>query len=116
MKLLLLGMNHRTAPVEVRERFAVPDLAPVLQKLANAQEIQEVVLVSTCNRVEVVATTHEPEAASLRLHDFFARGGIASSPVSVEPEQLYEYWILGRATEDTGPRWSVIRDVLGWVE
>ena len=92
MKLLLLGMNHRTAPVEVRERFVVPELAPVLQKLADAEEIREVVLVSTCNRVEMVATTHHPEAARHRLGDFFARGGLASSVVEVEPEQLYEYW------------------------
>ncbi len=92
MKLLLLGMNHRTAPVEIRERFAVPDLVPVLHKLADAEEIQEVVLVSTCNRVEVIATTHQPEAARLRLGDFFARGGLAASPVEVEAEQLYEFW------------------------
>jgi glutamyl-tRNA reductase len=96
VKLLLLGMNHRTAPVEVRERFAVTDLAPVLHKLADAEEIQEVVLVSTCNRVEVIVTTHQPEAARLRVGDFFSRGGLApaaaSNAAEVEPEQLYEYW------------------------
>ena len=31
-------------------------------------------------------------------------------------DALFEYWILGRATERRGPRWSVIRDVLGWVD
>lgn len=92
MKLLLLGMSHRTAPIEVRERFALPEVAPVLQKLAGTDEIEEVVLVSTCNRVEVVVTTRQPEAARLRVGDLFARGGLAASPVAVEPEQLYEYW------------------------
>jgi len=29
---------------------------------------------------------------------------------------LYDYWILGRGAQKTQPRWSVIRDVLGWVE
>ena len=47
MRLLLIGMNHRTAPVEVRERFAVSEVAPVLQKLVDADKIQEAVLVST---------------------------------------------------------------------
>ena len=85
MKLLLLGMNHTTAPVDVREQFAVSEVAPVLQKLADAEEIEEVLLVSTCNRVEVVATTRQPEAARLRLGDFFkGRGGAL-------PEHLYEY-------------------------
>lgn len=86
MKLLLLGMNHTTAPVEVRERFAVSEVTPVLQKLSDADEIEEVVIVSTCNRVEVVVTTRQPEAARLRLGDFFATGGGA------HPEHLYEYW------------------------
>ena len=30
--------------------------------------------------------------------------------------ELYDYWILGRGVEDRGPRWSVIRDVLHWVD
>lgn len=91
MKLLMLGMNHKTAPIEVRERFAVSDLGPVLQKLATVDEIEEVVLVSTCNRVEVVATTRQPEAARMRLHDFFTRTG-SPGPVALRPEHLYEYW------------------------
>ena len=86
MKLLLLGMNHTTAPVDVRERFAVNEVGPLLQKLAATDEIQEVVIISTCNRVEVVATTREPTAARLRLGDFFTtRGG-------ARPEYLYQYW------------------------
>ena len=85
MKLLLVGMNHTTAPVEVRERFAVNDVAPVLQKLADAEEIEEVAIISTCNRVEVLATTRHSEAARLRLADFFMdRGG-------ARPEHLYQY-------------------------
>jgi hypothetical protein len=31
-------------------------------------------------------------------------------------QRVYEYWILGRGAESRGPRWSVIRDVLGWVD
>ena len=87
MKLLLLGMNHRSAPLDVRERFAVSELGPVLQKLAAGDDLEEVVLVSTCNRVEVVATTRHPEAARHRLAGFFSTEGQGA----VAEEHLYEY-------------------------
>ena len=67
MKLLLVGMNHRSAPVEMRERFAVDDPAPALEKLVAGDEIEEAVLISTCNRVEIVVQTPNVEAARHRL-------------------------------------------------
>ncbi len=73
MKVMLLGMSHRTAPVEVRERFAVSQAGPVLRKLIDRPEIEEAVLLSTCNRVEVVVTTPNPDAAQHVLLDFFLR-------------------------------------------
>jgi glutamyl-tRNA reductase len=73
MKVLLLGMNHRSAPIEVRERFAVAQTGPMLRKLIDRPEIQEAVLLSTCNRVEVVVTTDNSDAAQHVLLDFFAR-------------------------------------------
>lgn len=73
MKILLLGMNHRTAPLEVRERFAVDASGALLRKLVDRPEIAEATLLSTCNRVEVVVTTENPDAAQHVLYDFFAR-------------------------------------------
>lgn len=73
MKILLVGMNHRTAPVEVRECFAVRDPKPLLAKLVDGTEISEAVLLSTCNRVEVIATTRNRDAALHRLRHFFCR-------------------------------------------
>lgn len=57
MKLQLIGVNHRTAPVEVRERFAVSEkkLPEALQSLVNYPGISEGLIVSTCNRVEILA-------------------------------------------------------------
>ena len=72
MKVLLLGMNHRSAPVEVRERFAVAATGPLLRKLIDHPGIEEAVLLSTCNRVEVVVTTRNPDAAQHVLLEFFA--------------------------------------------
>ena len=85
MKIVLVGLNHRSAPVEVRERLAVEEVAPSLQKLVASDEIEEAVLISTCNRVEVVALTRNLEGARLRLRSFFRRdldrdgGGDAAS-------------------------------------
>lgn len=71
MKILLVGMNHRTAPIEVRECFAVRDPKPLLIKLVEGEVIAEAVLISTCNRVEVVVTTQNRDAALHRLRSFF---------------------------------------------
>ena len=45
MSLLLLGMSHRTASVELRERYAVEDARPLLTKLIASPEIDEAVLI-----------------------------------------------------------------------
>lgn len=72
MKILLLGMNHRSAPLAIRERFAVDDLGPALRKLVACDEVAEAVVVSTCNRVDLVVTTEGVEAARHRLRHFLA--------------------------------------------
>ncbi|MCP4036118.1 MAG: glutamyl-tRNA reductase [bacterium] len=82
MKILLVGMNHRTAPLEVRERYAAQDPGPALRKLVGCDEIEEAVLVSTCNRVDLVVTTHQLEGAILRIHRFF-RSDLADGEANV---------------------------------
>ncbi len=73
MNLLLIGLSHRTAPLELRERYAVDDPQPALVKLARSHEIEEAVVLSTCNRVEVLVATHDLEAARVRVRSFFER-------------------------------------------
>lgn len=93
MKILLLGMNHRTAPLEVRERFAVDDPGPALAKLCAQEGIEESLILSTCNRVELVVTTREPEAARLFMRHFFRQQLGKGEPSRGEPEldeALYE--------------------------
>jgi len=57
LNLVLTGLNHRTAPVEVRERLAVnaEQLPAALDALRACPGVDEVMLLSTCNRVEVLA-------------------------------------------------------------
>jgi glutamyl-tRNA reductase len=93
VKILLLGMSHRSAPVEVRERFAVSDAVTPLRKLALSDEIDEAALVSTCNRVEVIVTTQQPESARHRLQRFFhteLRGDDSLDGICID-DHLYEY-------------------------
>src|SRR5829696_1449514 len=59
MAIVLVGLNHKTAPVEVRERLAFTDeaCAEGLRALVDGQVVSEGLIVSTCNRVEVLAAT-----------------------------------------------------------
>src|SRR5215472_15700636 len=59
MNLIVIGVNHQTAPVEVREQFAIPEarLPEAVKQLANHPGVEEAMIVSTCNRVELLART-----------------------------------------------------------
>lgn len=59
MSLVVVGLNHRTVPVELLERMTVPaaELAKALAALTSREHLAEVVLLSTCNRTEVYART-----------------------------------------------------------
>jgi glutamyl-tRNA reductase len=73
--LFILGLNHRTAPVAVRERLAYAD-ADIPQALSGIKQrvssVSEVAIVSTCNRVEMVGVAGDPSAASSELASFIA--------------------------------------------
>lgn len=55
MSLLTLGINHTTAPIEVRERVAINDqnLGLALKKLISIPQVDEAAIISTCNRTEL---------------------------------------------------------------
>ncbi|HLK09856.1 MAG TPA: glutamyl-tRNA reductase [Candidatus Binatia bacterium] len=73
--VVLIGLNHRTAPVEVRECVAFPNgrLEPALVRLVELPGVAEGAILSTCNRVEVVACGSDPDAVAGRLPGFLAR-------------------------------------------
>jgi glutamyl-tRNA reductase len=64
MKLVVAGVSHKTAPVEIRERLAYPegDLPAALRQLKELPGVSEAMILSTCNRVEIAVTG---EAADL---------------------------------------------------
>ncbi len=74
MNLLLIGVNHNTAPVALREKLAglMPDVGRAYQTLKACPELMEVLLYTTCNRVELLCVTGDPATAEARLKAFFA--------------------------------------------
>ncbi len=61
MSLFLIGINHRTAPVEVREQlaFTEAELPAALQAMTTREAVQECLIISTCNRVEIIAEAND---------------------------------------------------------
>lgn len=88
MNFQLLGINHRTAPIEVRERLAIPErrLPEALQKLSGVAGVSECLILSTCNRVELLAQTQN---GSTNLREFLLQY-FQVEPHAFEPH-LYEY-------------------------
>ena len=64
MTLALIGVNHKTAPIELRERIAISpeELPETTRALAAVPGVLECMIVSTCNRVELLAAVDSPDA------------------------------------------------------
>jgi glutamyl-tRNA reductase len=94
-RLVLLGINHNTAPIEVRERLAIPStrLADATRTLLHQPGIREGLILSTCNRVELLTLQDDSETTApqtktdlLRfLHEYFS-----VPPNDIQPH-LYEH-------------------------
>lgn len=71
MNLFVVGLNHRTAPVEVREQVAVPvaELEVRGARLRQGAGLDEVVVLSTCNRIEIYGVSLQPPAHLRSLFD-----------------------------------------------
>jgi len=61
MRLQILGLNHTTAPVEIREQvvFAGDEIGQALVRLTEIDGVDEAVLLSTCNRTEFYVITSD---------------------------------------------------------
>src|ERR1700756_2367002 len=88
MRYQLIGVNHNSAPLEVRERLAIPEsrLPDTCRDLTAYPGIEEGMVISTCNRVEVITHTTNG-SADLRgfLHEHFHLGARDLDP------HLYEF-------------------------
>ena len=74
-ELLAIGVSHKTAPVEVRERLALPEARATdfLRDLRGNAEVQEAVALSTCNRTELYLVVGDPVEAESTVLTMLAR-------------------------------------------
>jgi glutamyl-tRNA reductase len=74
MSLVVVGLNHKTAPISLLERLAVPEdeSAKALHHLLNYEHVVEGVILSTCNRIEVYAGVTKFHGGAQDLRNFFA--------------------------------------------
>ena len=74
MNILVIGLNHKTADVEVREKLAFegPKLAEATSALKSFPEVEESLIISTCNRVEICANVRELESGVERVKTFLS--------------------------------------------
>jgi len=93
MSILLVGVNHKTAPVEIRERLAFNDAACAdgLRRLVDGEIVREGLIVSTCNRVEILGATsaEQLEFGAGQLKNFLDTSG--HLPAGFLDQHLYRH-------------------------
>jgi glutamyl-tRNA reductase len=93
MSIVVVGLNHKTAPIEVRERLAFSDeaCAESLRTLVDGEVVREGLIVSTCNRVEILAAANAQNGseAAERLSHFLST--VRSVPVELFRGHLYTH-------------------------
>jgi glutamyl-tRNA reductase len=92
-EIVIVGLNHRSAPIEVRESVAFENtaLGDALEKLNRYPSVHEGVILSTCNRVEVVASASDRRLASDEISEFLAAQKGQRNPASIE-DHVYSYF------------------------
>jgi glutamyl-tRNA reductase len=77
MNIAVVGLSHKTAPVEIREKLSVPDDAKekAIAQLCSYPHIEEVAVLSTCNRLEIYAITKETDNGIRELTQFLSEWG-----------------------------------------
>jgi glutamyl-tRNA reductase len=89
--ILTIGMNHETAPVELRERFAFADEAidDIMNDVRAIKDIKESLLISTCNRFELLLTTEKGDNAKGSAIGFLSH--LSGIPTQELEPTLYVY-------------------------
>ncbi len=89
MKIVIVGLSHKTAPVAIRERlaFSTTELPDCLTNLRAMQQVEEVAILSTCNRVEIYCATQHPEQLGQTLCNWLAEN--RNIPIATLQPHLY---------------------------
>jgi len=91
MEILVVGLNHKTAPVEIREKVAFDGqrMVEALRVLKGSPSVRESIILSTCNRVEIYAGVNNKDEGSEFIKDFISR--FHRIPRHLLDEHLYVY-------------------------
>lgn len=91
MELCIIGLNHRTTPLEFREQFSVPaDRVPqLIERLRTDLRLAEAVVLNTCNRLEVYCVSSGAPIASEQV--FHAIASVKQAPLDLEQFQAHAY-------------------------
>ena len=75
MHIAVVGLSHRTAPVEIRERLSIPEqtMETSLQQLRSDEQVLEASILSTCNRLEIYALLRHPELGISAVGSFLSQ-------------------------------------------
>ena len=75
MHIAVVGLSHRTAPVELRERLSIPEqtMEASLQQLRSDDQVLEASILSTCNRLEIYALLRHPEQGITAVGSFLSQ-------------------------------------------
>ncbi|MCK5244730.1 MAG: glutamyl-tRNA reductase [Desulfobacterales bacterium] len=89
MHILLIGLNHKSAPVEIREclAFSPEDVGQVLPNVTGMPDIKEAMLISTCNRVEFLVVTENSSGSAQEIKSFLA--DFRNTPLHEFEKSLY---------------------------
>lgn len=74
LQIIVVGLSHKTAPVEIRERFAFSQttLEAGLEELFNKRQVEECLILSTCNRVEIYAVSEKVDECVECIKEFLS--------------------------------------------
>ena len=77
MNIVVVGLSHKTAPVEVREKLSIPtpQIEAAIAHLRSYPHIEEATILSTCNRLEVYVVTSETEQGVREVSQFLSEYG-----------------------------------------
>lgn len=92
MHIIAVSLNYRTAPVEIRERFAFAEesLPLALNELKRTKSISEGVIVSTCNRTEIYAVVNRMQMCGHHVREFMERWFGIPRPEFTKYLQIHE--------------------------
>ena len=91
MHIVVVGLSHRTAPVEVREKLSIPEtlISESLTSLKNCFDILEVSILSTCNRLEIYSLVKDINIGLSSIKEFLSKYSKVS-PEELEPH-LFDF-------------------------